>query len=96
VRFTTAADLVLALEAAQRQGRIKEAMQRMMNTYKLLIIEEIGYLPLAREPGAIPGCPPWPVHCTAACTDLLSTIRPDHFVNLSVTTLFWRRGRRRA
>jgi DNA replication protein DnaC len=49
VRFTTAADLVLALEAAQRQGRIKEAMQRTVNTYKLLIIDEIGYLPLARE-----------------------------------------------
>ena len=49
VRFTTAADLVLALEAAQRQGPIKEAMQRTVNTYKLLIIDEIGYLPRARE-----------------------------------------------
>ena len=49
VRFTTAADLVLTLETAQRQGRIKEAMHRAINVYKLLIIDEIGYLPLARE-----------------------------------------------
>lgn len=49
VRFTTAADLVLALETAQRQGRIKEAMHRAVNIYKLLIIDEIGYLPLERE-----------------------------------------------
>jgi DNA replication protein DnaC len=49
VRFTTAADLVLTLEAAQRQGRIREAMHRAINLYKLLIVDEIGYLPLARE-----------------------------------------------
>jgi DNA replication protein DnaC len=49
VRFTSAADLVLTLETAQRQGRFKEAMHRAVNTYKLLIIDEIGYLPLARE-----------------------------------------------
>jgi len=45
VRFTTAADLVVALETAQRQGRWKEAMHRTVNVYKLLIIDEIGYLP---------------------------------------------------
>lgn len=49
VRFTTAADLVLALETAQRQGRIKEAMHRAVNLYRLLIVDEIGYLPLGRE-----------------------------------------------
>lgn len=49
VRFTTAADLVLTLETAQRQGRIKEAMHRAVNLYRLLIVDEIGYLPLARE-----------------------------------------------
>jgi DNA replication protein DnaC len=47
VRFTTAADLIMTLESAQRQGRWKEAMHRTV--YKLLIIGEIGYLPLARE-----------------------------------------------
>ncbi len=49
VRFTSAADLILMLETAQRQGRIKEAMHRAVNLYKLLIIDEIGYLPLGRE-----------------------------------------------
>src|SRR5437764_4706278 len=49
VRFTSAADLVMTLETAQRQGRWKEAMHRAVSIYKLLIIDEIGYLPLARE-----------------------------------------------
>lgn len=49
VRFTTAADLVLTLETAQRQGRLKEAMHRAVTLYKLLIVDEIGYLPLGRE-----------------------------------------------
>ena len=49
VRFITAADLVLMLEAAQRQGKLKEAMHRAVNVYKLLIVDEIGYLPLGRE-----------------------------------------------
>ena len=49
VRFTTAADLVLSLETAQRQGRLQEAMHRAVKVYKLLIIDEIGYLPLGRE-----------------------------------------------
>jgi DNA replication protein DnaC len=49
VRFTSAADLTLALEAAQRQGRLKEVMHRTVAAPKLLIIDEIGYLPFARE-----------------------------------------------
>src|ERR1700688_2582473 len=44
VRFTTAADLVIAMEAAYRQGRMKEAMHRVIAAPKLLIIGEIGYL----------------------------------------------------
>jgi DNA replication protein DnaC len=48
-RFFTAADLVLMLEAAQRQGRYREVMHRAVNAYKLLIVDEIGYLPLSRE-----------------------------------------------
>jgi hypothetical protein len=39
----------MTLETAQRQGRWKEAMHRAVSLYKLLIIDEIGYLPLARE-----------------------------------------------
>jgi len=49
VRFTTAADLVIAMEAAYRQGRMKEAMHRVVAAPKLLIIDEIGYLPFGRE-----------------------------------------------
>jgi DNA replication protein DnaC len=48
VRFTTAADLVMTLETAQRQGRWKEALHRTVSVYKLLIIDEIGYLAGAR------------------------------------------------
>src|ERR1700689_2230034 len=49
-RFFSAADLVLMLEAAQRQGRYREVIDRAVNAYKLLIIDEVGYhLPLSRE-----------------------------------------------
>ena len=34
VRFTTAADLVLLLETAQRQGRLKEVLHRAVNIYR--------------------------------------------------------------
>ena len=37
------------LEAAQRQGRYREVMHRAVNAYKLLIVDEIGYLPMGRE-----------------------------------------------
>ncbi|WP_201842412.1 IS21-like element helper ATPase IstB [Microvirga zambiensis] len=49
VRFISAADLVLLLESAQRQGRWKEVLHRAVNVYRLLIIDEIGYLPMSRE-----------------------------------------------
>lgn len=48
-RFITAADLMLQLENAQKQGRYKEVMRRLVYHPKLLIIDEIGYLPMARE-----------------------------------------------
>lgn len=48
-RFFSAIDLVLMLEAAQRQGRYREVMHHAINSYKLLIVDEIGYLPLSRE-----------------------------------------------
>ena len=48
-RFVTAADLVLLLETAQRQGRLKEALHQAVSMYRLLIIDEIGYLPLSRD-----------------------------------------------
>jgi DNA replication protein DnaC len=48
-RFIAAADLIVNLELAQRQGRIKEYMNRNVMPYRLLIIDEIGYLPMTRE-----------------------------------------------
>lgn len=48
-RFTSAADLLLALTAAHAQGQLKTVMQRAINAYRLLIIDEIGYLPMNRE-----------------------------------------------
>src|SRR6204780_2340568 len=44
-RFTTAADLVMTLETAQRQGRYREVIDRAVNAYKLLIVDEIGWAP---------------------------------------------------
>ncbi|WP_312239552.1 IS21-like element ISSen3 family helper ATPase IstB [Pantoea sp.] len=49
VRFTTAADLLLQLSTAQRQGRYKTTLHRGVMTPKLLIIDEIGYLPFSQE-----------------------------------------------
>jgi DNA replication protein DnaC len=48
-RFTSAADLLLALTVAHAQGQLKTVMQRAINAYRLLVIDEIGYLPMNRE-----------------------------------------------
>jgi DNA replication protein DnaC len=40
---------VLLLETAQRQCWLKEVLHRAVNTYRLLVIDEIGYLPMDRE-----------------------------------------------
>ena len=48
-RFITAADLILQLDTAQRQGRLKQVMQRSVSGPSLLIIDEIGYLPMSRD-----------------------------------------------
>lgn len=48
-RFTTAADLLMTLSVAHAQNQLKTVMQRAINAYRLLIIDEIGYLPMSRE-----------------------------------------------
>lgn len=48
-RFITAADLMISLAAAQRQNRLNEFMRRNISTCRLLIVDEIGYLPFGRE-----------------------------------------------
>ena len=45
----TAADLLLQLDTAQGQGRLKPFMQRSVHAPSLLIIDEIGYLPMSGE-----------------------------------------------
>ena len=48
-RFTTAADLLLTLSTARAQNQLKAVMHRAITAYRLLIIDEIGYLPMSRE-----------------------------------------------
>lgn len=48
-RFITAADLMLQLSTAKRQNKLKQYMARSVMSPKLLIIDEIGYLPFGRE-----------------------------------------------
>ncbi|MEY4473320.1 MAG: hypothetical protein RL671_1624 [Pseudomonadota bacterium] len=48
-RFTSAADLLLTLSVAHAQNQLKTVMQRSINAYRLLILDEIGYLPMSRE-----------------------------------------------
>lgn len=48
-KFISAADLMLLLETAHRQGRYKDIMRRVINNARLLIIDEVGYLPMGRE-----------------------------------------------
>ena len=49
VRFITAADLVMQMEKAQRQERLETLMKRSLMSPSVLIIDEVGYLPLQRN-----------------------------------------------
>jgi DNA replication protein DnaC len=48
-RFVSAADLILQLMAAHRQERLKEYFNRVVMGPRLLVIDEVGYLPFGRE-----------------------------------------------
>ena len=48
-RFITAADLMIQLAAAKAQGRLKGYFNRAVLGPKLLIVDEIGYLPFGRD-----------------------------------------------
>lgn len=48
-RFITAADLMLQLGAAHRKGQLKGYFNRAILGPKLLVIDELGYLPFGRE-----------------------------------------------
>lgn len=49
VKFISASDLMIILETAYRQGNFKEVMKRSILPPKILIIDEVGYLPLTKE-----------------------------------------------
>jgi DNA replication protein DnaC len=48
-RFLTAADLMIQLAAAKAQGRLKEYFNRAIIGPRLLIVDELGYLPFGRD-----------------------------------------------
>jgi DNA replication protein DnaC len=48
-RFITAADLMMQLASAKAQGRLKEYFNRAVLGPRLLVIDEIGYLPFGRD-----------------------------------------------
>ncbi|MGZ3518884.1 MAG: IS21-like element helper ATPase IstB [Vulcanimicrobiaceae bacterium] len=48
-RFVSAAELMLQLTKAHRQGRLKEYLRRGVQSPRLLIIDEVGYLPFSRD-----------------------------------------------
>jgi hypothetical protein len=48
-RFVSAADLVLQLASTHRHGRLNNYIRRAIQAPKLLIIDELGYLPFCRE-----------------------------------------------
>ena len=45
----SAADLMLTLSTAARQGTLSEVLRRAVLAYRVLVIDEIGYLPMSRE-----------------------------------------------
>lgn len=49
IRFITAADLILQLEKARREDRYEQYLRRAILGPRLLILDEIGYLPLAKQ-----------------------------------------------
>jgi len=48
-RFISAADLLMQLTTALRQNTLEQAIKRIVRPYRLLIIDELGYLPMNRE-----------------------------------------------
>ena len=48
-RFITAADLMIQLAAANAQGRLKGYFNRAILGPRLLVVDELGYLPFGRE-----------------------------------------------
>lgn len=52
-RFLSAADLMLQLASANGQGRLREYFNRAVLGPRLLIVDELGYLPFGREEASL-------------------------------------------
>lgn len=52
-RFLTAADLMLQLRSANSQGRLREYFNRAVLGPRLLVVDELGYLPFGREEASL-------------------------------------------
>jgi len=52
-RFLSAADLLVQMSAAQAQGRLKPYLTRAVLAPPLLVVDELGYLPFAREQASL-------------------------------------------
>ena len=52
-RFLSAADLMLQLASANSQGRLREYFNRAVLGPRLLIVDELGYLPFGREEASL-------------------------------------------
>ena len=52
-RFISAADFMLQLATAHHQGRMKQFYARVVLSPRLLVIDEIGYLPFGREEASL-------------------------------------------
>jgi DNA replication protein DnaC len=48
-RFVTAADLMMQLDTALQQNKLEQGLKRLVSPYRLMIIDELGYLPFKRE-----------------------------------------------
>ena len=48
-RFLTATDLMLQLDTARKQNRLTQYLNRAVIGPRLLVVDEIGYLPFGRE-----------------------------------------------
>jgi DNA replication protein DnaC len=48
-KFIAASDLMLQLATAKQQGRLQAYLKRIVGSCRLLIIDEIGYLPFGRD-----------------------------------------------
>lgn len=52
-RFLSAADLMLQLASAHGQGRLREYFNRAVLGPRLLVVDELGYLPFGREQASL-------------------------------------------